>query len=241
MAEWMYIVLSILFIPLLILTIVVEARVNSTYKKYKGVNSKAGVTAGECTRKMLDVAGLNHVSIKESKRGSLSDCYDPKEKSISLSKGSNESMSIADITVAAHEVGHAYQDADKNYAPMKIRAAILPFVQFANRLSIPMFIFGILLTIFSAIANIGVTVLWISVALYFATTLFYLLTLPIELNASKRALETISKYGYLTEDEMPAAKKLLDAAAWTYIAGLVTSLYYFLRFLVEVMFITKDN
>lgn len=241
MAEWMYVVLSLLFIPLLILTIVVHTRVKSIYKKYKKINSKSGITTRECTRKMLDAEGLTDVEIKESTGGTLSDYYDPKAKSVHLARDGMDSTSIATIAVAAHEVGHAYQHADKSYTLMRLRTALHPIVMFANRMSIPMFIIGLLLLIFSAIAHIGVIVLWISVVLYFATTLLSLVTLPIEINASKRALETISKHGMLAPEEMPAAKELLTAAAWTYIAGLVTSLYYFFRFLLQIVFITRDK
>lgn len=241
MAEWMYYVLGFLFIPLLIFTIVVEIRVSSVYRKYKKLNSKLGITTKDCARQMLDARGLNGVEIYTSNGGAMSDYYDPKGKNVHLSTKSMDSTAVADIAIAAHEVGHAFQDADETYTPMKIRAMLLPYVQFANRASIPLFIFGLLLTLFANISGVGTIVLWISVVLYFASTLFYMITLPIEINASKRAIATITEHGILTEEELPAAKQLLDAAAWTYIAGLVTSLYYFLRFLLQVVFITRDN
>lgn len=241
MAEWMYYVLGILFIPLLIFTIVVDIRVSLVYKKYKNVKAKSLITTKDCARQMLDAKNLHGIPIKTSKGGAMSDYYDPRNKSVHLSSESMESTAIADIAIAAHEVGHAYQDTDESYMPMKIRAMLLPFVQFSNRASIPIFIFGLLLTLFANTNGIGTIVLWTSVVLYFASTLFYMITLPIEINASKRAIATISEHNILTQEELPAAKELLNAAAWTYIAGLVTSLYYFLRFLLQVMFLTRDD
>ena len=241
MAEWMYYVLGVLFIPLLILVIVVELRVKSIYKKYKNVKAKSNITTKDCARQMLDARGLQSIQILSSGGAAMSDYYDPRDKNVHLSSGSMDSTAISDIAIAAHEVGHAYQDADKEYKPMRLRALFLPYVQFASRASIPLFLFGLLLTIFANISGVGTILLWVSVVLYFASTLFYLITLPIELNASKRAIATIGEKGILTEDELPAAKELLNAAAWTYIAGLITSLYYFFRFLLQVVFITRDN
>lgn len=241
MAEWMYYVLSLLFLPLFIMTIVVEIRVNTTYKKYKKIKSKTNLTAGECTRKMLDAKGLTGVAVGQSKGGSMSDYYDPKNKSVHLSPGAAESTSIATIAVAAHEVGHAYQDADVSYTPMRIRAAILPIVKIGNVLSIPLLLVGMILTAFATLSSFGTILTWVGVGLYFLSTLFYIITLPIELNASKRAIATLSEQSLLTEDEMPAAKELLNAAAWTYIAGLLVSIYYFLRLFLSIFIMTRDN
>lgn len=240
MVTWMYYLLAALFLPLLILTIVVQVRINSVYSKYKTVESSSGITAKECARKMLDAKGLSNVQINEC-RGELNDNYNPKTKTVNISASSMNSSSISAIAVCAHEVGHAYQDADPSYLPMKLRAIILPLANIGSKLVVPVFLVGLILMIFMAASPLPVALLWIAVGLYFLSTLFYLITLPIELNASKRALATIEANGFLSEDEMPCAKSLLNAAAWTYIAGLLTSLFYFLRFLLQVLVITRRD
>lgn len=241
MAEWMYYVLSVLFVPLFVLTIIAQIKVSVTYNKYKNVKSNLGISAADCARKMLDAKGLTSTRVLQTKGGSMSDYFDPRNNTVNLSNEGYNSTSIASIAVAAHEVGHAYQHADESYAPMRIRSKLVPIVNIGSHMVLPLFIIGVLVLVFNQYSMVGTVMLWLAVCFYFLSTLFYLVTLPIEINASKRALATISANGYLDQSEMPAAKELLTAAAWTYVAGLLTSIYYFLNFLLRVIMITRRD
>ncbi len=218
--DWTYLVLVL---PMLILTMIAQANVTSTYNKYSKVMSRRGLTAEAAVRQILAANGLQNVAITRV-AGNLTDHYDPRTNSIALSDTVYGSRSIAAIGVAAHEAGHAIQHA-VGYFPIKIRTAIVPITQFGSKLSTPLLILGLLLG-FYPLAYAGIL-------LFGVTTVFQLVTLPTEYNASRRALEALAG-GYLDEDERKGTKKVLSAAASTYLAALFVSLASLLRLILIV-------
>jgi len=235
MGYWIYIVASILILPGIIYGIVAQANVNRTFNTYKTVESTSGKTASEVARNMLDSAGLNDIKIQKIS-GNLTDNYNPKTKVLSLSDSTYDSKSVAAIGVAAHEVGHAIQQ-QVGYGPFKARSAIVPVVNFSNFLFWPLLIVGVVLcSVSTAWATAGEIVVWVAVALYGSSTLFYLITVPVEYNASNRALALLET-GIISPDEVPYASQVLRAAAQTYVAALITSAIYFLRFFGYILMI----
>lgn len=233
--ELLYIIATILILPGLIYGIYAQANVSRTFKTYDLMQNRSEKTGAEVARIMLDNAGLNDVKIERIK-GNLTDNYNPKTKTLSLSDSTFESKSIAAIGVAGHEVGHAIQH-QVGYKPLKIRSVLVPIVNLATTFFWPLFVIGIaLMSISQAYQPAGEIIVWVSVAFYGSSTLFYLVTLPVEFNASKRAIQILSA-GILEPDEVPYAKKVLSAAAQTYISALVTSAIYFLRFLFYILMI----
>lgn len=211
-------------LPALILTFWASARVKSTYAKYEKQKAHSGVTAATVARRILDGAGLSHIRIEEI-AGELTDHYDPKAGVIRLSGGVANSTSIAAIGVAAHECGHAIQHAHA-YLPIRIRQAIIPITNISSRFAIPLVLLGIILT---AYGEQFISVAYAGVILFGAAVLFQLVTLPVEFNASDRALTILADTGTLTEEEIPGAKKVLGAAAMTYVAALTVSVLQLLR------------
>lgn len=169
-------------------------------------------------------------------KGSLTDHYNPSKNIVNLSESTCGSNSVAAVAVAAHEMGHVMQK-QSGYLFYRIRTAIVPIVNFGSRLSMPLVLLGLLLdfTSRSAGSGLGFNIAMLGVILYGGSLLFALVTLPVELNASKRARKMLLAEGIITADEEPAAKKVLSAAAMTYVASLLNSLVYFLRFLVQVL------
>lgn len=237
MAEYLYIIISILILPGIIYGTIAQARVKSTFNTFDKVESKSKKTAHEVARQMLNEAGLEDVEIKKIK-GELTDNYNPKKRVLSLSDSTNNSTSIAAIGVAAHEVGHAIQHKEK-YTPLRIRSLLVPIVNIATSMFFPLFIVGILVMVL-ANTSIGTTLIWVSVGLYGGSTIFYLVTLPVEFNASKRALELLEQTA-LDETEVPIAKKVLNAAAQTYVATLIISTLYFLKFFLYIFIQLKKD
>lgn len=218
--DWTYLVLVL---PMVILTMIAQGNVTSTYNKYSKVMSRRGLTAEQAVRQILAANGLHNVAITRV-AGNLTDHYDPRTNSIALSDTVYGSRSIAAIGVAAHEAGHAIQHA-VGYFPIKVRTAIVPITQFGSKLSTPLLILGLLLG-FYPLAYAGIL-------LFAVTTVFQLVTLPTEYNASRRALEALEG-GYLDEDELKGTKKVLSAAASTYLAALFVSLASLLRLILIV-------
>lgn len=218
--DWTYIVI----LPALIFSIWASVKVNSTFKQYSSVYTRRGYTAAMACRSVLDANGLYHVRI-EHIRGNLTDHYDPREDVIRLSDTVYNSTSAAAIGVACHEAGHAIQHAE-NYLPIRIRQAIIPLTNIGANFGIWIFIIGIILT---ALSEQMVIVAYIGLALFSLTAVFQLVTLPTEYNASRRAVNSIEKTGILDENELECAKKVLNAAALTYVAALAASLSQFLR------------
>jgi len=218
----------LIIIPALILSLWASAKVNSTFNKYSRIGSRNGITGAQAARRVLDSHGLYHVQI-EYVRGHLSDHYDPSTQTLRLSESVYGNSSTAAIGVACHEAGHAIQHAEE-YAPLKLRQAIIPITNIGSRFGIYLFMIGLLISIFAGSDSIlGMGMAWAGIALFSFTTVFQLVTLPTEFNASSRALEEIERSGILYADEIPSAKKVLNAAAMTYVAALAVSITQLLR------------
>ncbi len=215
-----------LFIAMLILPIFAQIGVTSTFNKYSGVRSSRGITAEQAARQILDSNGLHNIRI-ERIRGNLSDHFSPTEGVVRLSDSVYGNDSIAAIGVAAHECGHACQHAEK-YAPIVIRSAIVPAVNICSRLWYLVFILGVAL--FESMSFL----IYVGIAMFGAVVLFQLVTLPTELDASHRALKTLEGQYILEANEIPKARKVLTAAAMTYVTALITSLMQLLRLLLRV-------
>ena len=221
----------ILLMPAMIFAFVAQARVQSTFQKYDRVHSERKMTGADVARRILDLNGLYDVKV-EYVRGHLNDHFDPRTNVIRLSDATYGSTSVAAIGVAAHEAGHAVQHAT-GYAPIRLRGAIIPVTQFGSRLSMPLFLIGLLITGFGMIdPAIGEILMFGGIVLFSLSTLFQLVTLPVEFNASSRALRTLEESNILYRDEIAGAKAVLSAAAMTYVASLATSLAYLLRFIL---------
>lgn len=207
-------------IPLLV-SAWASARVNSTFRKYSDYRNARGLTAAEVTRMILDRNGQQNVQI-ERVGGRLTDHYDPRSNVIRLSESVYDSASCAAIGVAAHEAGHAAQHAH-GYIPIKIRNAVAPIASFASRLAAPLVVLGFIMELGGLVDA--------AIILYGAVVLFSLVTLPVEFNASRRAVATLDEYGILSGEESAAAKSVLKAAAMTYVASMLVALGSFLRVL----------
>ena len=221
----------IIMIPALIFALWAQSKVNSTFNRYTKVHNRRGITGADAARRVLDANGLYHVTI-ERVHGHLTDHYDPKAGVIRLSDAVYASTGIAALGVAAHEAGHAVQHA-VGYTPIKLRTAIIPLTRFGSVLAMPLFILGL---IFSGGSYLGYgvgSIFMITGILFFSfSTLFQLVTLPTEFNASARAMTALEDGGLLAADELPAAKATLSAAAMTYVAALATSLASLLRLIL---------
>ncbi len=211
----------ILVMPALFFAMYAQMKVNSTFGRYSTVGNRRGYTGAQVARKILDMNGLQNV-IVERVSGNLTDHYDPKANVVRLSDSTYGSSSVAAIGVAAHEVGHAVQHAH-GYAPIKVRNAIVPVVQIASYAAWPLAIFGVLLS-FDNLANFGVI-------LFGLVVLFQLITLPVEFNASHRAMKTLESQYILEGDELKASRKVLSAAAMTYVASAAVAIANLLRLL----------
>ena len=211
-------------LPALILTLIASMAVKTTYARYAKVHSASGITASAAAWRILDANGLSHIRI-ESIAGNLTDHFDPQAGVIRLSDTVRDSTSIAAIGVAAHECGHAIQYA-KQYAPIRIRAAIIPATSISSRLAVPLVLIGSVLSFYArgmlALAYAGIILFGICV-------LFQLITLPVEFNASRRARQVMASEGILSEREIAGAGKVLNAAAMTYVAALATSVLQLIR------------
>lgn len=219
----------------LLLSAIASGRVRSTFAKYSKFRCSSGLNGYETANRLLRANGINDISVGQI-RGQLTDHYHPKKQIVNLSQSTYDNNSVAAVAVAAHEIGHVMQKYDGNFL-YRIRTAIVPVVNFGSYLAMPLVLVGLLLDAYSAIAipDIGFKVAMVGVILYGGSLLFALVTLPVELNASKRAREMLLEQGILTEAEIKDAKKVLSAAAMTYFVSLLTSLVYFLRFLLRVL------
>lgn len=222
--DWTYVVLVL---PCLLLSLLASANVNSTFKKYSTQLSSRHITGADAARRVLSANGVSGVRI-EPIRGNLTDHFDPRSNVIRLSENVYGSTSIAAIGVACHEAGHAVQYA-REYVPMKVRAAIIPVTNFGSRLAMPLILLGL---VFSTMSYFGDTLVYLGIACFGLSVVFQLVTLPVEFNASRRAVQTIDSAGLLTEEEQRGAKKTLRAAAMTYVAATAVALSQLLRLLV---------
>lgn len=217
----------IILIPAIIFTMYAQAKVNSNFRRYSNVRNLRNMTGAEAARRMLDANGLGRVQIEQVK-GSLTDHYDPRKRVLRLSQSVYGVNSIAAVSVACHEAGHAVQHAE-SYKPLKVRNSIVPLVNFASSLTWPLVILGIIL-----LANgsyMGDLLFNIGVIAMLAVILFHTVTLPVEFNASSRALKQMAELGIIAEEENTGAKKVLRAAAMTYVAALATAIANLLRIL----------
>ena len=212
----------ILVVPTIIIAIIAQNKVTTTFRKYSKQKSTMGFTAAEVTRRILDSNGLYNVAI-ERVSGNLTDHYDPRTNVIRLSDSVYDSNSVAAIGVAAHEAGHAVQHAEK-YLPIKIRNSIVPIANFGSSFAPILIILGIIFSF--------EPIVWIGIILYSAIAIFQLVTLPVEFNASSRALNTLGAMAILSDEELEGSKKVLSAAAMTYVAALITTLANLLRFIL---------
>ena len=212
----------ILLVPGLLLGLWAQFKVKSAYAKYRRVGTQRGMTAEEVSRDMLTRVGNGFVDIQPI-AGELTDNYDPRANVLHLSQGVYGGTSIAAIGIAAHECGHAMQDRH-DYAPLKLRSAIVPVVNIGSTLYFPIFIAGF---IFS-----WQPLIWVGIICFALTFLFSLVTLPVEFNASRRAIAMLGEGGYVTEDELRGVKSVLDAAALTYVAAAISSLLQLVRLLL---------
>jgi len=204
-------------LPALLLGLWAQAKVKGAFNKYSKVRTTTGLTGAEVARRMLDSNGLNNVRIEEV-GGNLSDHYDPSKKVLRLSSGVYRSPSVAAAGVAAHESGHAVQDLE-NYGPLKIRSFMVPSVQIGSWLGPIIFMIGLFMS-----SQTGTMIAWIGLALFTATAIFALITLPVELDASNRAKAWLAGSGIIYSGENEGVAKVLDAAAWTYVAGAIQAI-----------------
>ena len=215
----------IILIPALIFSLIAQLMVKGAFSKYSGVRNSRGYTGADAARAILDRNGLSYIRI-EHINGELTDHYDPSANVIRLSDSVYNNDSVAAVGVAAHEAGHAVQYAE-GYGPIKVRSAIIPITQFGSNLSTPLVIFGI---IFSS--NVLITA---GILLFCTVVLFQAITLPVEFNASGRALKVLREEHFLDDDEMKGAKSVLTAAALTYVAAMFSALASLLASLVRMM------
>ena len=218
--DWTYVVIVL---PMLILSMIAQANVTNTFKRYSRVFAANCMTAAQAARRILDSRGLHQVQIVRVP-GNLSDHFDPKRNVLALSDTVYDSPSVAAIGVAAHEAGHAIQHAEA-YLPVRIRTAIVPITQFGSKLSMPLVILGLILGSYP-LAYVGIL-------LFGTVAVFQLVTLPTEFDASRRAMAVLSE-GYLNDEERVGTKKVLTAAALTYVAALFVSLASILRLMLIV-------
>lgn len=213
----------ILLAPGLVLSLLAQMWVKSAFARYGAVRNRRGITGADAARTILGRAGLSDVGV-EVTQGFLGDHYDPGARVLRLSPDVYAGASLAAVGVAAHEAGHALQDKE-GYAAMRARSALVPVAQLGSNLALPMLFLGLLLHAM-ALVKLGVLV-------FAAAVLFQIVTLPVEFNASRRALVSLGEVGILAPDEMPGARRVLSAAAMTYVAAAVTAVLQLLYFLLR--------
>lgn len=230
-AYWNYYIMGIIIIPGIILGIYAQHKVNATYDTYSVVMNKSGRTASEVARIMLNAAGCSNVSIAKIS-GHLTDNYNHRKQTVSLSSSVHDSTSVASIGIAAHEVGHVLQ-YKTHYLPIKLRSFAITASNISSSMLLPLIILGLVFN-FLIISSIGNIMIWAGIIVFGLSVLVNLVTLPVEYNASRRATAILKESGLLDEEESLGAKKVLNAAALTYVAALVISLLELLRFILAV-------
>ena len=222
--DWTYLTLVL---PCLIFAMIASSNVNSTFKKYSKQLSRRHITGAEAAQRVLHANGVYGVRI-ERIAGNLTDHFDPKANVIRLSDPVYNSTSTAAIGVACHEAGHAVQYA-VGYSPMKLRAAIIPMTNLGSKLAFPLILVGLLL---GSLGEISLMFIYLGIAAFGLSFVFQMVTLPVEFNASRRAIKAIEEGGILTEEEQRGTKKTLTAAAMTYVAATATALAQLLRLIL---------
>ncbi len=221
-AYMLYYATGVIMIPVLLFSFYCQIKVKRAFRRYSSVHAMCGMTGAQAAARLLQLNGITDVQIRQI-GGTLTDYYDPKNKEICLSGDVYNATSVAAIGVACHEAGHACQHA-QGYAPLKIRNAAIPATRIGSSLGIPLVLLGMVFT--------WRPLIMVGIVLYALVVLFQLLTLPVEFNASRRALQTIESNQFLTEQEYRGAKKVLTAAALTYVAALASALATLLRLLL---------
>lgn len=221
-AYMLYYATGVIMIPVLLFSFYCQIKVKRVFRRYSSVHAMCGMTGAQAAARLLQLNGITDVQIRQI-GGTLTDYYDPKNKEICLSGDVYNATSVAAIGVACHEAGHACQHA-QGYAPLKIRNAAIPATRIGSSLGIPLVLLGMVFT--------WRPLIMVGIVLYALVALFQLLTLPVEFNASRRALQTIESNQFLTEQEYRGAKKVLTAAALTYVAALASALATLLRLLL---------
>lgn len=221
-AYMLYYATGVIMIPVLLFSFYCQIKVKRAFRRYSSVHAMCGMTGAQAAARLLQLNGITDVQIRQI-GGTLTDYYDPKNKEICLSGDVYNATSVAAIGVACHEAGHACQHA-QGYAPLKIRNAAIPATRIGSSLGIPLVLLGMVFT--------WRPLIMVGIVLYAVVALFQLLTLPVEFNASHRALQTIESNQFLTEQEYRGAKKVLTAAALTYVAALASALATLLRLLL---------
>ncbi|HIQ72872.1 MAG TPA: zinc metallopeptidase [Candidatus Cottocaccamicrobium excrementipullorum] len=218
--DWTYILVLIG----IILSLGASAKVNGTFRKYSRTWSRSGMTGAEAAKRILDANGIYDVAVRQVP-GNLTDHYDPRSKTVNLSASVYGSTSISAIGVAAHECGHVIQDA-RGYAPLRIRTALVPAANIGSNLAIPLIILGVI------IGGVGSPLAELGIIMFSLAVLFQLVTLPVEFNASSRALRILGDSWILSEDEVRQAREVLGAAALTYVAAAASSILQLLRLVI---------
>jgi len=214
----------VFLLPALLFAMYAQVKVQSTFQKYVRVRSKRGFTGAQVARRILDDAGLYDVQI-ETTRGHLSDHYDPRRRVVRLSHDVYHGDSVASLGVAAHETGHALQHKE-NYVPLNIRNQIFPIASFGSTLAFPLFFIGFLFS------SGGETLMNLGIYLFAATVAFQVVTLPVEFDASRRAIKLLEANGYIERDEVPRTRAVLNAAALTYVAAAAVAILQLVRLLL---------
>lgn len=222
--DWTYLVLVL---PCILLSLWASSNVNSTFKKYSKQYSSRRLTGAEAAQRVLSANGVYGVRI-ERVSGNLTDHFDPKTNVIRLSDSVYSNTSTAAIGVACHEAGHAVQYAE-NYAPIKIRAAIIPLTNFGSKIAMPLILAGVLMTFLGSFSD---TLVYLGIAAFGMSLVFQIVTLPVEFNASRRAMAAIADSNLLTDEEQRGARKTLKAAALTYVAATAVALAQLLRLII---------
>lgn len=225
--DWTY----LLVLAGVVLSLAVSGKMKSTFAQYNRVRSYSGLTGAEAARKILAAAGITDVVVRRVS-GDLTDHYDPRSKVIKLSDTVYGNTSLAAVGVAAHECGHAIQHAEQ-YAPLTWRSAIVPVANLGSNLAIPIFVAGLIFSLPSLLTA--------GIVLFLGAVIFQLVTLPVEINASDRALQMLDQTGIMGQEELGSAKKVLSAAAMTYVAALAASLLQLLRLVILAGGRTRGN
>ena len=219
----------LLLIPVLLLSLWAQFQVSGSFRRYNAVNNRRRITGAQAAEAVLRAHGVFGVPVRPC-RGNLTDHYDPRDNTIYLSETVYDAPTIAAVGVAAHEAGHAVQYAE-NYGPVRLRTAIIPATQIGSKFSFILLLVGLVLY--------SQSLFFVGILLFSLTTIFQLITLPVEFNASHRALQTLENEQLLYDDELPGARKVLKAAALTYVAALLMSALQLLRYVL--IFVGRNN
>lgn len=235
--DWYYMLLGIILLPGIILATWAQTKVTTNFRKYDDRPNDLDIPANQLARKLLDASNLSDVKIK-SCSGQLTDHYNPKTKTVSLSQSVYDNNSISALAVMAHELGHVLQYKNK-YFLIKLRGFLIPVINLANFFMWPLVIIGVMIEAF-AYTNAGFILVCIGIGIFALSTILSLITIPIERDASKRAYAMLVKANFISEEEGEGVKAVLGSACLTYVAGLVTSILSLIRFVLFILSIRKD-